>query len=171
MKNKWPLRVDLRHLTPDIATREVLLPLEHPDPAVVRARVLELEQFLLTLDGQFELSTRHHFSDGVYAREAFLPAGSLIVGKIHRHRHLSIITRGDVTTLTDDGVRRIIAHDRPVTFSTNAGMKRALYVHEDTTWTTFHLTNSQDLAEIEREIIAPDFASIGLAVADLRALT
>jgi hypothetical protein len=35
-----------------------------------------------------------------------------------------------------------------------------VYAHEDTVWVTVHLTNSTDLAEIEEEIIAKDFAEL-----------
>jgi hypothetical protein len=47
-----------------------------------------------------------------------------------------------------------------VTFTSDAGAKRALYVHEETVWTTIHAVQSTDLAEIERDIIAPDYPEL-----------
>lgn len=136
---------------------ELLLPLHGVSLPEVRKGVLRLEAFLKTLPDLFELPVKHHFAPGTYAREAFLPAGSIIVGKIHRHAHLNIVSRGDVTTLTEVGLRRIDAREFPVTFPSLPGMKRALYVHADTVWTTIHLTDKRNLEEIEAELIAPSF--------------
>ena len=35
-----------------------------------------------------ELETKHHFSDGLYARELFIPAGVCLVGALHKTTHL-----------------------------------------------------------------------------------
>jgi hypothetical protein len=43
---------------------------------------------------------------------------------------------------------------------TMPGTKRALRIHEDTIWTTFHATELTDVAEIERTILAESFAEI-----------
>ena len=44
---------------------------------------------------------KHYFSPKdekygccTYAREMFIPKGTLIIGKIHRHQHLNIISKG-----------------------------------------------------------------------------
>jgi hypothetical protein len=37
------------------------------------------------------------------------------------------------------------------------GTKRALYIHEDATWVTFHPTPETDLEKIETQLIAKDF--------------
>src|SRR5574340_659286 len=41
----------------------------------------------------------HHFTDGVYAREMHIPAGHVVVGKIHRHEHLNFISKGRATVI------------------------------------------------------------------------
>lgn len=38
-----------------------------------------------------------------------------------------------------------------------AGTKRAVHAHTDTIWTTIHLTDKTDLAEIEKELIAETY--------------
>jgi hypothetical protein len=96
----------------------------------------------------------------MYAREIFLPAETFIVGKIHKHAHLNIVTRGRCTVVTEFGRLEIDATNGPVTFTSDAGAKRALYVHENTVWTTIHAVESTDLAEIEREIIAPGYPEL-----------
>lgn len=102
----------------------------------------------------------HTFAPGSYARGIQLPATALVVGKIHKHAHLNIVSRGWVTVVTEFGRMEIDAREKPVTFTSQPGTKRALYVHEECWWTTVHLTDTTDLAEIERDIIARDFVEL-----------
>jgi hypothetical protein len=124
-----------------------------------REAILRLEEYLRAFE-QLDLPLKHTFAPGQYAREIFLPKGCIVVGKIHKHAHLNIVSRGHVTVVTEFGPREIDAREGPVTFTSDAGSKRALVCHEDTIWTTIHLTQSTDLAEIEREIIAPGYAEL-----------
>jgi hypothetical protein len=98
-----------------------------------------------------------------YAREIFLPKGAIVIGKIHKHQHLNFITKGKVTVFTEFGEKHLEA---PCTFISEVGLKRAVYVEEDTLWTTVHLTkfeSESDLAKVEDEVIAPSYDNIGLA--------
>ena len=99
----------------------------------------------------------HHFAPGTYAREMFLPANHTIIGKIHKHAHINIISKGKVIVYTEEGPEEKIG---PCTFTSLAGTKRAVSVIEDTIWTTIHVTDKTDLAEIEEEIIAKDYDEI-----------
>lgn len=128
-------------------------------PGARREMILAFQQHLAQFE-QIECPLKHTFAPGMYAREIFLPAETFIVGKIHKHAHLNIVTRGRCTVVTEFGRREVDASAGPVTFTSDAGAKRALYVHEDTVWTTIHAVNSTDLAEIEREIIAPDYPEL-----------
>ena len=98
---------------------------------------------------------QHHFAPGAYAREMRLPAGIVVVGKIHKHAHVNVISQGPVRVFTEhDGVLEYAA---PYTFVSSPGTKRVVYVLEDTVWTTVHVTDKTDLADIEREVISTDF--------------
>ena len=97
-----------------------------------------------------------------YAREILLPKGSLVIGKIHRHQHLNIISKGKVRVFTEFGEKILEA---PCTFVSEVGLKRAVYAEEDTIWTTVHLTEFEkesDLDKIEQEVIAPTYEDMGL---------
>ena len=98
--------------------------------------------------------TKHHFAPGLYAREILIPAGVVIVGKIHRHAHVNTISQGHVTVATEFGTQELRA---PVSFVSVPGTKRAVFAHEDTVWTTYHPTTETDLAKIEDLVIAPTF--------------
>jgi hypothetical protein len=99
----------------------------------------------------------HHFAPGLYAREIFIPAGVLIIGKIHRHAHVNTISKGKVTVATEFGLKELQA---PVTFVSQPGTKRAVVAQEDTIWTTYHPTDETDLARIEDYVIAPTFEAL-----------
>lgn len=125
-----------------------------------RNEILRLEAYMRDFE-QLDCPLTHTFAPGSYARGIKLPAGSLIVGKIHLHAHLNIVSRGLVTVVTEFGRMQIDARKQPVTFTSQPGTKRALYVHEETYWTTIHTgIHSTDLAVIEREIIAADYAEL-----------
>jgi hypothetical protein len=97
-----------------------------------------------------------------YAREILLRKGSLVIGKIHRHQHLNIISKGKVTVFTEFGKKEL---EGPCTFVSEVGLKRAVYAHEDTIWTTIHLTayvGEENLDKVEDEVIAPDYGNLGL---------
>ena len=128
------------------------------DEMHIRAQIASLEDEVRQLP-QLEFSLKHTFTSGVYCREIFIPKGSVIVGKIHRHDHLNFISKGDVTVLTKDGLKRIKG---PCTMVSSAGTKRALYAHEDTIWTTIHAnpTNETDLGKLEDFIIAKTYEDL-----------
>ena len=48
---------------------------------------------------QIDLPLKHTFTTGVYSREIFLPKGSIVVGKIHRHDHLNFISYDTISIL------------------------------------------------------------------------
>jgi quercetin dioxygenase-like cupin family protein len=123
-----------------------------------RNDIIDLENEMLTMEqtlDQFPLT--HHFAPGVYAREMFLPAGHTIVGKIHKHAHLNIVSKGSVILSTEEGSKKLNA---PCVFTSYAGTKRAVYIKEDAIWITIHVTDKTDLKEIEAELIAASFGDL-----------
>lgn len=142
---------------------ELVEMLKTPPAVVTRDWIMALQSAAEGLDPeQFprrECPLVHRFVPGIYAREIFMPAGTFAVGKIHLHDHISVIL-GDVSfASTHEGVQRVTGME---TFTCSAGIKRAVFCHADTWWTTFHPnpTNTRDLAELERLLIAPDFAAL-----------
>lgn len=126
-----------------------------------RAAILRIQETIIGegLDeGPDSCPVKHHFAPGSYAREMFLPAPMTVVGKIHKHAHVNVISQGCVLVFTEhEGVRMLKA---PCTFVSTPGTKRVVHVIEDTVWTTVHVTDKTDLAEIEREVIAMDFSEV-----------
>lgn len=130
----------------------------HPIEKCSRETVLKLEQELLKLP-QFDHKLTHHFSDGIYARELFIPRGTVLTGKIHRFAHLNIIPTGEILVMTEHGVKHI---EGPCTLQSYPGIKRAGFALKDTIWITIHHNpdNERDLDALEERFTAPSFEEI-----------
>lgn len=131
-------------------------------PAQLRGSILALQAYLKQSPAAVseEVCTlRHIFAPGNYARELTMPAGLVVIGKLHRHAHLNFISRGHVRVLTEGGV---VEYKAPCSFVSEPGTKRVVLVIEETTWTTVHPTEETDLEKIEEYVIAQDYADIEL---------
>jgi hypothetical protein len=116
---------------------------------------------------QAELDTFHFFADGMYARVLPRPAGTLIVGKVHKREHFYIVTKGSVQVVTDEGTRVYSAGDVVVS---RPGTKRAVLALEDSICMTVHRTNKHNLDKIEKELIVPDKTALFDATNKVRRL-
>jgi hypothetical protein len=125
----------------------------------MRARVMRLESALHELP-QLPHDVHHHFAPGVYIRELRIPKGAILTGAIHRTAHLNILSKGEVSVLTEHGVQRLVA---PAVIHSAPGIKRAGFAHEDTIWMTVHPNpdDERDMAKLEERFIAPSFEALG----------
>lgn len=123
---------------------------EHGVLEPMRSKVNRAEAVMLTMP-QVEMPVKHHFSQGVYARELFIPKGTVLTGKIHKYPQLNILSKGELSVLTEDGIKRVKA---PFHVVSPAGTKRIAFAHEDSVWTTIHGTEENDLEKIENHFIA-----------------
>lgn len=126
---------------------------------VVREQKLKTKidafQAMMLEQPQAEVPVRNVFSGGVYAREVFIPKGTLLVGKLHMTEHLNICLQGDLTFVTVDGPRRIKA---PAMFSSPAGTKKVAYANEDSIWVNVHPDMGLDPEDIIASITVDTFA-------------
>lgn len=103
---------------------------------------------------QEAMPVKHHFAQGVYARELHIRKGVVLVGRVHLHSQVNIVSKGDISVLTETGVVRFKAGDA---FVSPPGVKRAGYAHEDTIWTTILGTDLTDHEEIINTLTAVDY--------------
>jgi len=113
-------------------------------------KVYELEA-LMKLQPQLQLKVVNYFSHGVYARELHIPAGTMLTGEIHKLENLNILSKGDISVLTERGMVRVQA---PFTVVSPPGTKRIAYAHTDCIWTTIHGTFEKDIDKIAQYFIA-----------------
>lgn len=116
---------------------------------------------------QVELTTKHHFADGLYCRELFRPEGTTIVGKVHLREHLYMVLSGIVTVIGSGEPQTLEA---PAILVSSPGTKRAVFAHTDAICCTVHRTDSKDLEAIERELLEPDETALFDAHNNLKGL-
>ena len=102
---------------------------------------------------------QHYFGSGTYVRQGYLPAGYAFMGKIHKEACVNILIQGTLCIVSEEGKEFISA---PSTFTSGAGIRKAVYVITDTILVNVHQnpTNTKDLKELEQQIIAPDFEAL-----------
>jgi hypothetical protein len=107
---------------------------------------------------------KHWLTPGIYAREIHLKADTLVVGRVHRHEHLNIISKGSVSVFTEFEGDQII--HAPASFVSKPGTKRLVLTHEDAIWTTIHPNpdNVTDFATLEDMFTTEDYRELGMVV-------
>lgn len=143
----------MNHLIPVLPKGEVITV---PEKVKLTKNIFELQNEIMQHE-QVECPLTNYFSEGLYAREIFIPKGTLLVGKIHKFKNLSIILKGKLTFFSIDGGKTVEA---PHTFVANPGVKRVIYAHEDSIWMNVHATLETDLEKIENEVIAKDYSEV-----------
>lgn len=103
---------------------------------------------------QAEIATLHHYVNGIYAREVRMPKGTIAIGKIHKTEHFCVLN-GDIEVCDETGKSRFTGH---ALFKTPAGIKRAVFAHEDTVFTTFHAIPPASIEELEAQLVADSYA-------------
>lgn len=144
-----------------------------PHDAQARQKIMDLQNAMGAgiSDGslqEIEFPITHYFAPGLYIREMFIPAGSAVVGKIHKHAHFNDISKGRVRVFTEFGFD---IYEAPCRFVSEAGTKRCVMAETDTVWTTFHPTDKTDPDEIVEDVTAKDYDELAaLSYTDIKGL-
>jgi hypothetical protein len=116
---------------------------------VTQDSIHQLQEIMKDLP-KADVVIRHHFSDGMYAREMVMPPGSIVVGATHKSNHLYSVVSGEceVSGITD---RETIK--APYLGETIQGTQRVIYSKTGCTWITYHPTHLTDIKEIEAALV------------------
>jgi len=96
-----------------------------------------------------EIPVTESVKDGWYTREIRIPEGICLTGKIHTEEHICILSQGDLSVMTDHGIKRIKA---PYSFKASAGIKKIGYAHQNCVFTTLHRTKLKTLPDINKHL-------------------
>lgn len=83
-----------------------------------------------------EIKTTHKFVNGIYIRQVTMPAGSMIISRIHISEHPFAILQGEIDVRTHKGISKLNA---PYVGVTMPMTRRILYAVSDCVWATFHV--------------------------------
>ncbi len=125
----------------------------HQKPVVTRGDVIAFENVIKRHPGHLTAEhfiTKHHFMPGIYIRELHIPKGMIVIGRIHKHSHVSILGKGAIEVLVDGRIETVTA---PFMTLTQPGFKRIGLALEDTIWSTMHLTDITDVSTLEKELV------------------
>lgn len=93
------------------------------------------------------------FMDGVYIRKMTMYQGYIVIGAIHKHKHMCFLLEGHLSVASSSGVKEYVA---PCYIISEPGEKRILYAHKDSHWYNTHKNpdNIKDVQELEKQIVA-----------------
>jgi len=122
--------------------------------SITPSMIKDAVKFVKTLP-KANLPVRHHFSSGIYVREIFMPAGSRVIGKKHKTRHLNIVISGKITIWTAQGRMDLTG---PCVFESMAGTQKVVYMHTDCIFMTVHVNKDNERSDgrIEEMVITPE---------------
>lgn len=126
-------------------------------PDDIRNFITVVEEKAMAMPGQISIEPKHHFSKDIYAREIEIPKDSVVIGKIHKHSNLNILSKGSMLLVSIDGIMEVHA---PYTIVSKPGVKRLALALEDCVWTTIHGTSETDVSKIEEEFIAKTYDDV-----------
>lgn len=121
-----------------------------------RSNAMALEKQILKMDGAEAGNNsfcplEHQFSDGIYVRKIFIPKGTVMTGRIHKHEHPNFLMMGKVKVITERDGGEILTG--PLDMISPAGTKRVLLTLTDVVWITVHpnpenITNTDELEKM-----------------------
>jgi hypothetical protein len=97
-----------------------------------------------------ECPVTHRFVPGMYIREIFIPAGSVVISATHKQTHPFIVSLGLVRVVSEH--EGAVEYAAPFTGITRAGTRRLVHAVTDVIWTTFHPTSHDTVEEVLPEI-------------------
>jgi len=92
----------------------------------------------------------HHFSDGLYAKEAQFGAGTAILKHTHEFSHLSILAKGKVAVMKGEEIEIIEA---PSCIEIKAGLTHGVKAITDCVWFCIHATDEKDPSKVDDILI------------------
>ena len=101
---------------------------------------------------QIECPLTHTYPEGLYVREIFAPAGSIITSLIHKFDHPFFLLRGKLTVISE--TEGLVTYTAPMYGITLPQTRRAILIQEDTVWVTVHPNplNKKNHEEIRNDL-------------------
>lgn len=159
MANEPALTAVVGHLNFDAPQGVVSLNGANPEERRHHIRLLTDSLNALPESQQFVPEIRHTFLRGIYMREMFIPRGTVLVGKVHRLDCINLVSRGDISVMTEAGAVRVQAGHQAVS---PAGTQKVGFAHEDTIFINVFRTDATDVETIDEVLAFPATEPHGL---------
>jgi quercetin dioxygenase-like cupin family protein len=93
---------------------------------------------------------KHHFSDGLYAKQICLPQDHFMVQHKHTYDHMSILAEGWVVVKVD-GVET--EYHAPACINIAAGKSHEVTAVTNSVWFCIHATDETDVEKVDQVLI------------------
>jgi hypothetical protein len=134
----------MNEIAEKIELSEIIEELSLPEEDVLNDRLLQLDAKLIRGE-QIECPIEHQFTEHLYIREVFIPAGTLFTTYVHKTQN-PYYTLGQLLVWDKDNKwSEISGAYRGIT---QKGTKRVVYAITDVIWTTYHY-NKDDCRLVE----------------------
>jgi hypothetical protein len=124
---------------------------------VSREKIDALQAEILQMPQCQDMVTSHYFNGGMYCRKLWRPAGTVIVGKVHKEPHFFLCAAGEIMAWSETGMRHMMPGD---VIESQPGTKRVTLALTDAIGITIHKTDKTDLDEIEADLLEPEPAAL-----------
>jgi len=107
---------------------------------------------ILSKEEQVACPVIHRFGEGVYIREAQMPAGSMVIGHRHKVACVNQMLFGKIIVVSDGEEKLLEGFN---VFSGSAGERKAAIVAEDTVWQNIWANpdNEHDIDKLESRLL------------------
>ena len=99
---------------------------------------------------EIDLKVKHHFSDGVYAKQMALPKGHFAISHKHSYSHLSVLASG-IAIVECDGIET--TYEAPSCIEIKAGVSLKITALEDVIWYCIHATDEKNVDKVDEVLI------------------
>ena len=124
---------------------------------VSREKIDALQAVIMEMPQCQDLPTDHYFNGGMYCRRLWRPAGTMIVGKVHKEPHFFLCAAGEIIAWSETGMRHMMPGD---VIESQPGTKRIILALTDAIAINVHKTDKTDLDEIEADLLEPEPAAL-----------
>jgi len=90
--------------------------------------------------------SKHYFSDGLYAKQFVMPAGTAIGQHKHNYKHLSVLAKGKVLLTVEGQTSELTG---PAMLELAAGRRHHIFALEDAVWYCIHATEATCMDEMK----------------------
>lgn len=92
---------------------------------------------------------KHHFCEGVYIREMFIPKGTFIIGKKHKTTHFNIVLSGSGKVICDGVIKKVKQGD---IFTSKSDGRKVGIADEDMRFLNIFPTSETNIDKLDEEL-------------------
>lgn len=121
------------------------------DQQAVHQEIESFTRFMNCLpeEQRVDCPNKHYFAPGVYVREMFIPAGTFIIGRVHKTSHINIMLQGEGKFIINGEIVDVKQGD---IFNSDANVRKVCIATSDVRFLNVFPVAHEDVEELEKEL-------------------